>query len=74
MLFLIIKMSSSYKVSPISTPMKLGEGPHWIEKDKSLIFVDYPSGNLNRIFIETQRHQVMDLGKFILFMSIKILA
>ncbi|KAL7633393.1 UNVERIFIED_CONTAM: hypothetical protein RMT77_016264 [Armadillidium vulgare] len=52
---------NSYKVTPVSPPMQLGEGPHWIEKDQSLLFVDHPAGVLNRLYTQTGRHQVLDL-------------
>ena len=44
--------------------MLLGEGPHWIPKDQSLVFVDISAGYLYRYYTETERVQKLKLGKY----------
>lgn len=53
------------QVKVISSPMILGEGPHWDEKDKALLFIDHPGGTLNRIYTETEKHDVLHVSKSI---------
>ena len=43
--------------------MLCGEGPHWVEKDQSLLLVDIPAGYIYRYFSETGRIQKLKLGK-----------
>lgn len=48
------------KVDQLPVPcIKLGEGPHWLEGDQALLYVDVFTKALRRHFINTGRHQVL---------------
>ncbi|XP_076042765.1 regucalcin-like isoform X2 [Oratosquilla oratoria] len=47
------------RVEQLVAPVHLGEGPHWVEEDQALLFVDILKGNVHRFFIESKRHQVL---------------
>ncbi|XP_064110835.1 regucalcin-like [Macrobrachium nipponense] len=53
---------SGVKVDQLPVPcIKLGEGPHWLEKEQALLYVDVFSKALRRHFIKSGRHQVLTL-------------
>ncbi|XP_076056173.1 regucalcin-like [Oratosquilla oratoria] len=50
---------STIRIEPVVGPLNLGEGPHWVEEDQALVFVDAYVGDVHRYFPSTQRHQVL---------------
>ncbi|KAK3895110.1 hypothetical protein Pcinc_001156, partial [Petrolisthes cinctipes] len=41
--------------------MGLGEGPHWIQQQQALVFVDAFDMKLRRYFVDSGRHQVLHI-------------
>ncbi|RXG59901.1 Regucalcin [Armadillidium vulgare] len=61
---------SDVKIEEITPSHTLGEGPHWADRDQSLIYVDIPEGNLNRYSLRTNTVQTLhidDGGKSVSF-------
>ncbi|CAL4079930.1 unnamed protein product, partial [Meganyctiphanes norvegica] len=54
---------SEIKITALSEPHDLGEGPIWIEKDKALMYVDAFQGIVHRHFPDTGRHQTLCIEK-----------
>ncbi|XP_076042847.1 regucalcin-like [Oratosquilla oratoria] len=50
---------STIHIEQVVGPLNLGEGPHWVEEDQALVFVDAFKGDIHRYFPSTQRHQVL---------------
>ncbi|XP_076052230.1 regucalcin-like [Oratosquilla oratoria] len=46
-------------IEPVTDPVVLTEGPHWVEEDQVLLFVEPFKGNAHRLFTQTGRHQVL---------------
>ncbi|KAL7633391.1 UNVERIFIED_CONTAM: hypothetical protein RMT77_016262 [Armadillidium vulgare] len=64
------KNMSDVKIKEITPSHTLGEGPHWADRDQSLIYVDIPEGNLNRYSLRTNTVQTLhidDGGKSVSF-------
>ncbi|XP_042875162.1 regucalcin-like [Penaeus japonicus] len=50
---------SGVEIKQVAPSVRLGEGPHWVEEDQALLFVDIVEGDVHRLFLETGRHQVL---------------
>ncbi|XP_071528075.1 regucalcin-like isoform X2 [Panulirus ornatus] len=53
---------ASVKVEQLDIPcIRLGEGPHWLEDQQALLFVDVFDKALRRHFVHTGKHQILFL-------------
>jgi len=61
------KMSGSkVKVSAVTPPVYLGEGPHWSVREQALYYVDIPKGDVHRYHPATEKHSKMHIeGGFV---------
>lgn len=53
------------KITRVTTPLVLGEGPHWDERTKSLYFVDIDESTIHKYTPETDVHTYAKVGKFV---------
>lgn len=57
------RMSSGVQVEQLPVPcIGLGEGPHWIQEQQALVFVDAFDMKLRRYFVDSGKHQVLNVG------------
>ncbi|XKL61909.1 hypothetical protein PGB90_001743 [Kerria lacca] len=50
------------KITRVTTPLVLGEGPHWDERTKSLYFVDIDESTIHKYTPETDVHTYAKVG------------
>jgi sugar lactone lactonase YvrE len=53
---------SGYKVEQISTPVTLGEGPHWDHNVQALYYVDIKSSTVHKYIPATNKHTAVKIG------------
>ncbi|KAK8730700.1 hypothetical protein OTU49_007876 [Cherax quadricarinatus] len=52
---------SAVQVKQVVEGVHLGEGPHWVQDQQCLLFVDITKSNVHRYFLQTKRHQVLHI-------------
>ncbi|CAL4134719.1 unnamed protein product [Meganyctiphanes norvegica] len=58
--------SSGVKVSAVTPPVYLGEGPHWCVREQALYYVDIPNQDVHRYHPQTEKHSKMHIdGGFV---------
>ncbi|XP_071528079.1 regucalcin-like [Panulirus ornatus] len=52
---------SGIEITQILPGILLGEGPHWMDDQQCLLFVDILKGDAHRYFLKTKRHQILHI-------------